>query len=203
MASLTVLQFNFPIDTDDFHLSFRYLAKPINAARRKMKSIRCPGIVACVLAVASLAPCLAAQPPATMQLADVQYGEFIRGVARQTAQAKTRDPDAVKLLGLGINESGHIVVTEIALGTDHGASFEISDRTVVVAHIHNQHMSPGPEFADFAALKILARPCFVISVDGEKVWEIAVLEGSNKYREVMQSGFGEWQAINEVYAWAR
>lgn len=149
-----------------------------------------------VFVAASLwfAPCFAEEKGGGTHVADDVYLEFIRAVAKQTAQAQTQDPDAVKFLGLGKNESNEVVVTEIAVGADHGASFEASARAFVVAHVHNRHMAAGPEAADFEAQALLGRPFLVISADGEGVWEVAVLEGSRRYRQVTPTN-GSWQSF--------
>jgi hypothetical protein len=118
--------------------------------------------------------------------------DFIRGTAKITALAPTRQKNAVKFMALGVDSSDTVVVTTIAVGIDHGASFKPPADAIAVAHVHNSDMPDKPEPADYLALRVLGLPSFVISADGEAIWEIAVLGGVNKYRPVLPSHVGEW-----------
>jgi hypothetical protein len=118
--------------------------------------------------------------------------DFIRATAKSTALAPTPQKNAVKFIALGVDSSGTIVVTTIALGIDHGESFKPPADAIAVAHVHNGDMSAKPAAADYLALREHRLPSFVISADGETIWEVAVLGGVNRYRPVLPSYVGAW-----------
>jgi hypothetical protein len=121
-----------------------------------------------------------------------KYIDFVRAIASQTALAETQDKDAVKFLSLGAGASGEVVVIRIGLGKDHGSSFEPGPGARAIAHVHNHQMSVKPEAADFDALRLLKLRSFVISADGNQIWEIALVGGKEQYRAILPSGVGEW-----------
>jgi hypothetical protein len=125
-------------------------------------------------------------------VSDNKYIVVIRAIARETALAETEDKDAVKFLSLGVNAAGEVVVRRIGLGKDHGTSFPLAPGEEAFAHVHNRQMSPKPEAADFGVLRRLKVPSFVISADGNDIWEVAVVGGKERYRPILPSGVGDW-----------
>jgi hypothetical protein len=123
---------------------------------------------------------------------DDKYIDFIRAIAKSNALAKTRDPDAVKFISLGASTAGEVVVLRIAVGWDHGSSFEPGAGAIAVAHVHTRRMSTKPESADFEALRLLKVRGFVISADGENIWEITIIAGKEQYRPILPSVVGDW-----------
>ncbi|MES2324778.1 MAG: hypothetical protein V4633_21165 [Pseudomonadota bacterium] len=134
----------------------------------------------------------AAEPQKDIGVSTSAEIDFIHGTAKFTALAPTRLKNAVKFIALGLDSAGTVVVTAMAVGIDHGASFKPPADASAVAHVHHRDMPAKLEAADYLALRVLGLPCFVISADGEAIWEIAVLGGVSKYRPVLPSHVGEW-----------
>jgi hypothetical protein len=95
-------------------------------------------------------------------------------------------------MSLGLNSAGVVVVTGIAIVRNHDMPFNTPHETKVVVHVHHGEMSANPEAADYVDLRKHRLPSFIISADGENIWEIAMIGGVNKYRAVLPSSIGEW-----------
>ena len=148
-----------------------------------------------LLAPLLISPLALADEGSDLGVADPKFADFIRAVAKITAQAETKDKSAVKFICLALNSSGQVVVTSLSVGSDHGQSFTPSPGAAAIAHFHNSTMSPKPEAADFDSLRALKLPSFVVSAAGDQIWEVAIIGGSKKYRAVLESGLGEWMAF--------
>ncbi|NQD35701.1 hypothetical protein HPT27_01625 [Permianibacter sp. IMCC34836] len=125
-------------------------------------------------------------------VSEVKYINVVREIAKPTALAPIRVKNGVKFMSLATNSTGEVVVQNAVIGFDHGGSFQPAPGTAVVVHVHNSEMSPKPDPADYAALREYELPCFIISSDGENIWEIAIIDGMNKFRAIQSSGIGEW-----------
>jgi hypothetical protein len=148
------------------------------------------GVVTLLLLCAR--PAYAVEPQKEIGVSTSGAIDFIRETAKVTALAPTQQKNYVKFLALGADASGEVFVTTMAVGFDHEAPFKPPADTVAVAHVHPGGMSAKPEAADYVALRTMGLPSFMISADGEAIWEIAILGGVNKYRRVLTSGVGEW-----------
>jgi len=65
----------------------------------------------------------AAEPQKDIGVSTSAEIDFIHGTAKFTALAPTRLKNAVKFIALGLDSAGTVVVTAMAVGIDHGASF--------------------------------------------------------------------------------
>ena len=141
-----------------------------------------------------------AQPTDKLDIhASAEYADFIRAIAIPTALAETQPGDFVKVLRIGKNQDGEIVVRGIGLlSIDRHAPDadpnEGADVTVI-AHVHHKLMNQNPVKEDALAVRRLGVPNFVISSDGRLIWEVGIVSGSEMYREISPKRIGEWMEL--------
>lgn len=158
----------------------------------KVLIVRVWAPVTIALTLLSATPAYSVEPEAKPEPVGAKYMDFLRATAKATALAKTKYHEAVKFLALGENESGAVMVLGMALTRDHGASLQPPSDATALAHVHHRKMANKPESADFDALRQHQLQSFIISADGEHIWEIAINDESQQYRAIHPSGVGEW-----------
>jgi len=130
--------------------------------------------------------------------ASSEYADFIRAVARPTALAETQPGNFVKFLRLGKNREDEVVVLGIALlplNVHASADLEEGAEVLVIAHVHHEQMSQVPTKDDALTVRGLGVPNFVISSDGRTIWEVGVVAGQDRYREIGAEKAGEWKVL--------
>jgi len=131
-------------------------------------------------------------------LASAEYADFIRAIAVPTALAETPPGDFVKFLRIGKNENGEVVVRGIGLlpihshaGADPGEMVEV----LAIAHVHHKLMNQAPVREDALTVRGLGVPNFVISSDGQRIWEVGIVGGKDMYRDIGSKNAGAWTVL--------
>ena len=143
-------------------------------------------------------PLLHASDPPDIHASN-EYADFIRAIAIPTALAETRAGDFVKFLQIGKNEGGEVVVRGIGLlAVDQhapGSDLDGGADVTVIAHVHHKTMVQNPVMEDALAVRRLGVPNFVISFDGQLIWEVGIISGKEMYREIGQKRMGQWMEL--------
>jgi len=140
---------------------------------------------------------IAAQTTDKLEIhAEADYADFIRAIAIPTALAETRPGDFVKFLRIGKNQDGEIVVRGIGLLSidQHAPDADIAEDAdvIVIAHVHHKLMNQKPVKEDALVVRRLGVPNFVISSDGQHIWEVGIVSGGDMYREISAKSIGQW-----------
>jgi hypothetical protein len=142
---------------------------------------------------------ISAQPTGNINIhSSAEYADFIRAIAIPTALAETQPGDFVKFLRIGKNKDGEVVVSGIGLlpiGQHAGADLGEEADVFAIAHVHHKLMKQAPLREDALTVRGLGVPNFVISSDGQVIWEVGIVEGNDMYREIGPRGSGEWKAL--------
>jgi hypothetical protein len=129
----------------------------------------------------------------------VEYVHFIQAIAIPTARAETRPGDFVKFLQIGKNEDGEVVVSNIGLLSigEHAMeiNFDGGADVIVVAHVHHKLMEQSPTKEDGVTVRRLGIPNFVISADGQLIWEVGIVSGKAMYRDASPKRDGHWMVL--------
>ena len=131
--------------------------------------------------------------------AAVEYGDFVQAIAIPTALAETRPGNFVKFIQIGKNQNGEVVARGIALLPigEHapGTGFTKETGVTVLAHVHHKLMEQRPTTEDARTVRRLGMPNFVISADGQLVWEVGIVSGKAVYREISQKHSSQWMDL--------
>ena len=165
----------------------------------KSKSRLSITLVPVCLSAVLLGERISAQPNDKLDIqASEEYANFIRAIAVPTALAETRPGDFVKFLRMGKNEHGEVVVRGIGLlPINEHASAELDEgaEVFVIAHVHHRLMNQAPVREDALTVRGLGVPNFVISSDGQAIWEVGIVAGRDMFREIGPKGPGEWKVL--------
>lgn len=125
---------------------------------------------------------------------------FAKAVARPTALAATEDPDSVKFI-LVVMKDGKPAVGRVALlpNNAHAAPQEFArgHHPVLMIHVHHEGMSQEPQREDAEPVRAFGIPSMIISSNGEKLFEVGVINGTDAFRDISAAESGPWQPFSK------